>query len=139
MVHCTATGVGPDGGVCALVIELPHCCDIVKKRSLIIYGFSYPLHWIVQQLYDMPHVSYSASELKPAQNEGNYYVIKKIWDKVKDKDGILWYKVWYQKEKKEKSSWVKATELLEDGAQDAIDEYEASVIEKKKKARTKRK
>jgi hypothetical protein len=106
-----------------------------RKITEILYFSSKPYHRF--KLYDMPHVSYSASELKPAQNEGDYYVIKKIWDKVKDKDGVLWYKVWYQKEKKEKSSWVKATELLEDGASEAIDEYEASVIEKKKKARTK--
>jgi hypothetical protein len=62
MVHCTATGVGPDGGVCALVIELPHCCDIVKKRSLIIYGFSYPLHWIVQHNSITKILTWEASE-----------------------------------------------------------------------------
>jgi hypothetical protein len=108
-----------------------------RKIVDILYYPSEPHHRY--KLYDMPYVSYNATELKPADKEGDYYIIKKIWGKAIDKDGVLWYKVWYDKEKKDKSSWVKATELVDDGAQDAIDEYEQSIVTKKKKARAKTK
>ena len=86
----------------------------------------------------MPHVScYSASELKPSEKQGNFYSIKKIIDKDIDDDKVTWYHVWFDGDLKKDAVWIDKEQLLEDGSDDAIDEYESSVAKTQPKGKKK--
>ena len=80
-------------------------------------------------------VSYQEAELKPAIGEtsekfkvkqiiGKKYFLEKSTSKNKKK--VLYYKVWWKGYKKSESTYEKATNLIEDGLQDYIDEFEST-------------
>lgn len=104
-----------------------------RKITDILYYPSAPYYRY--KLHDLPQVSYSASELKLSDKEGDFYDVKKIWDKIIDDDNVLWYKVWWKGYKKEESSWVEADQLLADGLQKDIHEYENSIVPKQVKTK----
>jgi len=68
-------------------------------------------------------VSYQEAELKPATGETEEkYKVKKIIGKKTVKK-VLYYKVWWKNYKKAESTWEKAEDLIDDGLQDYIDEF----------------
>ena len=73
-----------------------------------------------------PNVSYTKEELKPAGTTEEYHEVKTIWDKKKVKNKT-YYKVWWFKKTKKESTWELKTNLLEDGLDDFIKEYEDSL------------
>ena len=69
-----------------------------------------------------PNVSYSENELKPADKNEEYFLVREIIDKKKIR-GKTFYLVWFKRELKKNSSWISEENLLEDGLKDYIDEY----------------
>jgi hypothetical protein len=68
-------------------------------------------------------VSYQSSELIPAAGETEEkFKVKKIIGKKKI-NKVLYYKVWYKGYPKSEATWELAQNLIEDGLQDYIDEY----------------
>ena len=71
-------------------------------------------------------VSYQEAELKPATGEiQEKYKVKKIIGKKTVKK-VLYYKVWWKGYKKSESTYEKATNLIDDGLQEYIDDFESS-------------
>jgi hypothetical protein len=69
-----------------------------------------------------PNVSYSENELKPADKNEEYFLVKEIIDKKKIR-GKTFYLVWFKRELKKNSSWISEENLLQDGLEDYIDDY----------------
>jgi len=71
-----------------------------------------------------PMVSYDEAELMPAKESEEKYIIHRIIGKkiVKSK---VYYLVWWKRYNKGESTWEPAKNLLEDQAQEYINEYEA--------------
>jgi hypothetical protein len=68
-------------------------------------------------------VSYQEAELKPAIGETDEkFKVKKIIGKKKIKK-VLHYLVWFKGETKKEASWQPAQNLIDDGLQDYIDDY----------------
>jgi hypothetical protein len=68
-------------------------------------------------------VSYQEAELKPATGETDEkFKVKKIIGKKKIKK-VLHYLVWFKGETKKEASWQPAQNLIEDGLQEYIDEF----------------
>lgn len=93
-----------------------------KIVRVVLYSSSNPYRYI---LADIPNVSYAEAELLPAKESVEKFVVKKIIDKMK-KDKIVYYKVWFKKELKKDALWLKKDQLLEDGLEEYIQEYEDS-------------
>ena len=114
-------------------IESRQIVDILCYPSKPFYRY---------KLHDMPHVSYSASELKLSEKQGDFYTVKRVLNKEIDDDGQVWYLVWFQGDLKSEAQWIEKEQLIEDGVQDAIADYEASVAQQqkqKKKAMSRKK
>ena len=73
-----------------------------------------------------PNVSYDEAELMPAkEQEEKYIILKIIGKKIINKK--VHYLVWWKKYKKSESTWEPKDQLLEDGAEEYIKEYEDSL------------
>lgn len=75
-------------------------------------------------LEGIPNVAYTEDELMeaPGEKESKFAVRKLI-----DKKGVgktIYYKVWFMKELKKQAQWITKKQLLEDGLEDYIEEYE---------------
>jgi hypothetical protein len=77
-------------------------------------------------LNGFPNVSYDEAELKPAKEKEEKYIIHKIIDKKTIK-GKVHYLVWWKRYNKGESTWEPKNNLLEDGADEYIQEYEDSI------------
>jgi transposase InsO family protein len=73
-------------------------------------------------LENLAQVSYPESELMATKETESKYNVKKIWDRktMKKKD---YYRVWYKGFLKKDSLWVEEKNLLEDGFEDEINDY----------------
>ena len=91
--------------------------------------------WYRYKLKGLPHISFTSSELKTStaiqQDESTYVVKKIIGQKMMNK--TKYYLVWWKKYLKKDATWEKGTELIKDGLQDYVDEYETSIKYLKKK------
>jgi hypothetical protein len=99
-----------------------------KQIVDILYYHDFPFHRY--KLKDLPNVSYSDFELKPSQKSDNTYIIKKIIDKrtvKKQVEFLTWFKGYLKKD----SVWISEKELLEDNAQDYIQQFEIENNKKK--------
>lgn len=103
-----------------------------RKIVDILYYPSKPFYRY--KLHDMLHVSFSASQLKPSEQEGDFYEVKKILN-IRTVDGEKFALVWWKGYKKDESSWVECEQLIEDGLGDTITEYEQSVAPKQTKGK----
>jgi hypothetical protein len=70
-----------------------------------------------------PNVSYDEAELMPAKEKDEKYIVHQIIGKKIIK-GKVHYLVWWKKYNKSESTWEPKTNLLEDGADEYIQEYE---------------
>ena len=70
-----------------------------------------------------PNVSYTENELKPLEHQEEYFNVREIIDKKKIK-GKTYYLVWWRRNLKKESTWEPKENLIEDGLQDYIDDYE---------------
>jgi hypothetical protein len=109
-------------------IEIRKIVDIISYPSKPYYRY---------KLFEMNNVSYSASELKISKQQGDYYIVKAIVDKIIDDDGVTFYKVWWKGYLKADADWIDKDQLIEDGVEDAIAEYEESVANKQPKSKKK--
>lgn len=73
-----------------------------------------------------PNVSYDQAELMPAKEKEEKYIINKIIGKKIIK-GKVYYLVWWKKYNKSEATYEPKTNLLEDGAEEYIKEYEDSI------------
>jgi hypothetical protein len=89
-----------------------------KIVDILPYGKSW--RYLLKDLYN---VSYDEAELMPAKESEEKYIILKIIGK-KIVKGNIYYLVWWKKYKKSESTWEPKKNLLEDGAQEYIKDYE---------------
>jgi hypothetical protein len=105
-------------------IETRKIVDILCYPSKPFYRY---------KLHDMPNVSYGASELKQSEQEGDFYEVKRILDKTIDADGVTFYKVWWKGYLKADADWVEKDQLIEDGLEDELADFEKENVKKKGK------
>jgi hypothetical protein len=84
------------------------------------------------KLFEMPHVSFTDSQLIPSTKEDNYLSVKKIIGK-KTENKKLYYLVWFKGELKKQALYLSKDNLIEDGFEDEIKEFEKENRKKKKK------
>lgn len=93
---------------------------IAKKIVRVIYMNDYPYYRYI--LDTLPNVSYSENELMKSKETESKYVVKEIIGKKKIKN-VLHYLVWWKHHLKKDATWEPAKNLIEDGLQDYIDEF----------------
>lgn len=91
-----------------------------KIIKILAYTSRDPWRYI---LANLPNVSYAESELIPAKETEEKRIVRKIWDKM-TKNKIVYYRVWFKKELKSESLWLPKEQLIEDGLQEYIQQYE---------------
>jgi hypothetical protein len=97
---------------------------VARKIVKVIFMNDKPYYRYI--LSEMPNVSFSEYELKPAKETEETYKLKKIIGKKTEKRKI-YYLCWWKGYKKAESTWEPKTELIKDGLKDEIDEYEKSI------------
>jgi hypothetical protein len=95
--------------------------QIAKKIVQVIFMNDEPYYRYI--LSEMPNVSFSEYELKPAKETEETYKVRKILDKKVIKR-TTYYLIWWKGYKKAESTWESKTELIKDGLKDIILEYE---------------
>ena len=97
--------------------EINEARKIVK---VLLYTSKNPYRYI---LNGFPNVSYAEEELLPANESEEKYIVHKIIGKKVVK-GKIFYLVYWKKFKKSESTWEPKDQLIEDGCQEYIDQYE---------------
>lgn len=98
-----------------------------KIVKVLAYTSNDPWRYIIAGL---PNVSYAEAELLPAKESEEKRIVHKIWDKM-SQNKIVYYRVWFKKELKKDSLWLARDQLLEDGLDEYIQEYEKEIKKKK--------
>jgi hypothetical protein len=95
--------------------------DMVPRKvvKILPYTGKVPIRYVLDF---MPHVSYAEYELKPATEQAEKFVVKKLIDKKVEKKKTF-YKVWWKGYKKAEATWEPA-EIIQQDAPQAITEYE---------------
>lgn len=88
----------------------------------IVSVFNYPNN-VRYMLEGIKQASYTEDELLPAEEDASFFNVRKIWNKRRIGKETH-YRVWYKGELKKQSQWIPKKQLIEDGFQDEIDEYE---------------
>ena len=98
-----------------------------KKIKYVLY---YPRN-IRYVLNGYPNVAYTQDELKFAKQKESeeLFAVKKIWEKKIERKTIF-YKVWWKKYLKKDSTWEPKSNLIIDGFQNEIDEFEQTLKKK---------
>ena len=91
-----------------------------KIKEIVYYSGEIPYRYILD---NMPNVSFTDAQLMKSKEKVVKYTVKKIIGKKKVKNKI-YYKVWWKNYKKKDATWEPKTQLVEDGLQQYIDEYE---------------
>jgi hypothetical protein len=98
--------------------------NVPKKIVRVLYMNDYPYYRYL--LEGLPNVSYSEYELLPSKEKETKYKVKKIIGKKKVKNKT-YFLVWWQGYLKKDSTWEEEKQLLEDGLQNEINEYNNSL------------
>ena len=102
----------------------------IETRAIvdILYYPSKPYYRY--KLKDMPNVSYSAYDLKLSQQNDNYYAVRAIIGMkiVRKKKYFL---VWWRKQLKKDSTWESEEQLIEDGFEKELEEFDSKENAKK--------
>ena len=100
-----------------------------KIEQIFYYSGSVPYRYMIS---GVPNVAYPESDLvsAPVEEKEEKYVINKIIDKRIHNKKVE-YLVWWKKYLKKNSTWQDEKQLIEDGAQEYIDDF----IETEKKNR----
>lgn len=104
-----------------------------KKIIQVLYmNGKIPFRYMLE---GMPNVSYTEAQLKEANDvsKETQFEVKKIIDKQVLDNGNINYKVWFKGELKAKAIFIDKKELIKDGLQSFIDEYDEEMKKKKKK------
>lgn len=96
-----------------------------KIIKVLAYSGNNPWRYI---LFDLPNVSYAEAELLPAKEKEEKFIVNKIRDKKIEKQKVYYLVQWKGKKVKD-STWEPKDNLIEDGLEEYIQEYE----DKKKK------
>jgi hypothetical protein len=101
-----------------------------KIKQVVLYSSPNPYRYILETI---PSVSYAEQELLPAENEtAEKYRIKKIVGKKTEKKKT-YYLVHWQGFKVADATWEPKQQLIEDGFQNVLNDYDESLKSKKKK------
>jgi hypothetical protein len=107
----------------------------VDSRKIIEVLYMRDAPWFRYKLFELPFVSYSSYDLKLASKQDeNYLLVKKIIGK-KIENKVKYYLVWWKRQLKGKATWEPETQLLEDGLEDYIKEFEKDARVKAQKRR----
>jgi Chromo (CHRromatin Organisation MOdifier) domain len=93
-----------------------------KIMKVLHYSGKVPIRYL---LNGKLNVSYAESELLPAKEKEEKFVVRQIFDK-KTVNKKIYYKVWWKTYKKADSTWELKNDLIKDGLQEYIDEFEDS-------------
>ena len=93
-----------------------------KIIKILHYSGKVPIRYL---LNGKPNVSYAESELLPAKEKVEKFIVRQIIDK-KTVNKKVFYKVWWKGYKKADSTWELKSDLIKDGLQEYIDEFEDS-------------
>jgi hypothetical protein len=98
--------------------------DLLHPRKIVqVFAYS-SVNPYRYELEDMANVSYAEAELILADDEtGSKYTVREIIDKKTIKRKI-YYKIWWSGYKKADASWESKSELIRDGLQNRITEFE---------------
>jgi hypothetical protein len=117
-----------------------------KIVQVLAYTSRNPWRYMLEA---MPNVSYAEAELLRADEEkGSKYTVREIIGKsIDEEEGVVYYKVWWRGYLKKDATWEPEDELVEDGLQNLITEFEnkrkeneaQAIVPAKKKAKKKRK
>ena len=112
--------------------------SVVPKKIEHIYYYSGAIPYRYG-LENMPYVSFTEAELMPSNETEPKWIVKKIIGKKTIKKKIH-YLVWFKGYLKKDATWEPKTELLKDGLDEYIQEFEdKEKLKKKKKAQPKSK
>lgn len=101
----------------------------VRKIVKVIFMNSYPFYRYM--LEGLPNVSFSEYELLPSDKKESTFKVKSIIGK-KQENKIKYYLVWWENLKRSESSWEPEQQLLEDGMDEYIKEFEKNYRKKLK-------
>lgn len=96
-------------------------------KKIVYYSGAIPFRYILDGL---PRVSFTDIQLKPSKEKESKFVVNKIIGRKQEKK-IVYYLVWFKKELKKDATWLPKDQLIEDGFEDEIKEFEK---ENKKKS-----
>lgn len=97
--------------------------SVAKKiENIYYYSGEIPYRY---GLEGMKNVSFTEAELMPSDETEQKWTVKKIIGKKTEKNKIF-YLVWWKGYKKAESTWEPKSELVKDGLQEYIDEFEES-------------
>ena len=94
-----------------------------KITKILYYSGKVPIRYL---LTGKSNVSYPESELLPAEEDVEKFIVKKIIDK-KIVNKKVFYKIWWKGYLIKNATWENKNDLLEDGLKEYIDEYENSL------------
>ena len=97
---------------------------ITREIKKVIYMNDEPYYRYI--LEHMPNVSYSENELKKSKNKGSNYKVKSIIGKKKIKN-VVHYLVWWKGYLKKDATYEPENNLIEDGLQQMIDDYNNNI------------
>ena len=98
--------------------------EINEPRKIVnILAYKNSWRYIIN---GFPNVSYDEAELMPSKEKEEKYIVHKIIGKKIIK-GKVYYLVWWKRYNKSESTYEPKTNLLEDGLDEYIDEYEDSI------------
>jgi hypothetical protein len=106
--------------------------DLLHPRKIVqVFAYS-SVNPYRYELEDMANVSYAEAELISADEElGSRYTVREILDKKTIKRKI-YYRIWWSGYLKKDASWEPKSELILDGLQNRITEFEDTIKSKKK-------
>ena len=93
--------------------------DVVPRKVKQVFAYQQGYRY---QLEGFENVSYADHQLQKSNQQNQKFVVRKIIDKRKFKNRIE-YKIWWQGFKKADATWHKQSELIKDGLQKLITEF----------------
>jgi hypothetical protein len=100
------------------------------KINQVLYLHGKPYFRYIVNGY--PNVSYQEAELKPATEQEETFKIKDFVGK-RTVNNKIQYKVWYKGEKKAQAIWQTKEDLVEQGFEDELNDYDEEMAQKKTK------
>ena len=101
--------------------------DLVPRKvdKVLYYSGKVPYRYMLDSI---PNASFTEKQLLPAREKESQFIVKQIIDKKIIKKQV-YYLIWWKGYLKKDSTWESAKNLIEDGLQDMIDNFEYKLLE----------
>lgn len=91
-----------------------------KIKEILYYSGKVPYRYMLEGI---KNASFTESQLKPSKQQHSKFVVKAIIGR-KQVNYVIYYLVWFAKELKKNAQWIPKLQLIEDGFEDEIKQYE---------------